>query len=289
MATPRFPPLPKRPVPPYIRPNERGNKAMTIALGFKCIDGIVLCSDSQITGHALKFSATKIGVLNRLTENSQWALGVTYAGDPDVMDSFYDRISERLIQDKQAEAQDAASIKEVIEESLHSVHEKSADKDNEYIDVICALSVRRPQPKTLMLVGRRTTLHEADGIAFAGAGDSSLARFLVERIHPERFDVYVDEAMLWGAYLVEQIKEFVSGCGKKTQMVVIKNGAWTDIFDSSEARLKSEKSISLAKNFQECAQELFASLLNPENTTETLHQKIDAAKKEINDFYGISN
>jgi hypothetical protein len=43
---------------PYIRPVRRENKAMTIAVGFRCSDGIVLCADSQITARdGLKYNA----------------------------------------------------------------------------------------------------------------------------------------------------------------------------------------------------------------------------------------
>src|SRR5271170_6684014 len=54
-------PLPNPSLKPYIRPNDRRNKVMTIAAGFKCSDGIVLCADSQMTASdGTKYNAPKI-------------------------------------------------------------------------------------------------------------------------------------------------------------------------------------------------------------------------------------
>ncbi len=37
--------LPFKPIKPYIRPDNRENKAMTVVVGLMCLDGVVLCAD----------------------------------------------------------------------------------------------------------------------------------------------------------------------------------------------------------------------------------------------------
>jgi len=55
---------------------------MTIALGFKSHDGIVLCTDSQITKEGgLKFEGQKI----RFILSDRWAVALAFAGSADLM------------------------------------------------------------------------------------------------------------------------------------------------------------------------------------------------------------
>jgi hypothetical protein len=52
------------------------NQAMTIAAGFLHADGILLCSDSQMEGAAIKFQAPKIGMFEFLGGK----IGFAFAG-----------------------------------------------------------------------------------------------------------------------------------------------------------------------------------------------------------------
>ena len=48
------------------RPTVRYDRRMTIAAGFIHADGILLCSDTQMEGGAIKFQAPKIGMFECL-------------------------------------------------------------------------------------------------------------------------------------------------------------------------------------------------------------------------------
>jgi hypothetical protein len=53
--------FPYRDQKPYIPPQRKGVKAMTIAAGFRCKDGVVLCADTEVTIPGwLKFRGSKI-------------------------------------------------------------------------------------------------------------------------------------------------------------------------------------------------------------------------------------
>src|ERR1700719_3848454 len=78
---------------PYLSttPNRRrlpGTKSVTIGVGIKCTDGIVLCADSQFTfQNSHKFYDTKIYNLH-LDKRPGWVC-FTFAGDPGLMDMFH--------------------------------------------------------------------------------------------------------------------------------------------------------------------------------------------------------
>lgn len=95
MATVKHLPLPNKHVTPYIRPELPKAKPMTIALGIQTPDGIVLCSDSQLTiPQYMKYSDSKI----RIIENGEeWSIALTYSGDPERMNRIYELMRRSLL------------------------------------------------------------------------------------------------------------------------------------------------------------------------------------------------
>lgn len=60
---------------------------MTIAVGFPCVGGIVLCADSQMTCResSTKYEDAKIHTAMFMGGGNDWTLGVAYAGDEGVV------------------------------------------------------------------------------------------------------------------------------------------------------------------------------------------------------------
>jgi hypothetical protein len=72
---------------------------VTIGIGFKCIDGIVICADTQITvPESHTYYAPKIW--DDRDPDNRWSLVFTYAGSPDLMDSFKDKLVQFLRENK---------------------------------------------------------------------------------------------------------------------------------------------------------------------------------------------
>src|SRR5208282_3434119 len=121
-----IPKLPNRSPKPYILPNKRETKAMTIALGFPCIDGIVLCSDSQVTTPgAMKYHESKIHTVAWMGEGVEWTVGLTYSGNPDVMKSLFEKMSDALT--AQGIKLTESFVAETLQQCLIEVHANSAD------------------------------------------------------------------------------------------------------------------------------------------------------------------
>ena len=78
------------------RPERRVNKecrAVTIAVGILCSDGIALCADRQITDAAgLKYERNKI--LHKEIMPDHASLALTYSGNPDSAETLFDRLWE---------------------------------------------------------------------------------------------------------------------------------------------------------------------------------------------------
>ncbi len=69
----------------------RKRAAMTIALGFNCPDGIVLCTDSMESDGVSKNKVNKIWCYET---QDQWGLSVASAGESDFIESFTDNLNE---------------------------------------------------------------------------------------------------------------------------------------------------------------------------------------------------
>src|SRR5437667_10396709 len=73
------------------RPPIRKRAAVTIALGFNCPDGIVLCTDSMDSDGVSKNKVNKIWCYET---QDQWGLSVASAGEADLMESFTNNLGE---------------------------------------------------------------------------------------------------------------------------------------------------------------------------------------------------
>src|SRR5271165_1553360 len=83
---------------PTRRPTERlrkkAAKAVTIGIGFLCSDGIVLCADNQITWPGShKHHKSKI---YHHDSSAEWKAVFTFAGNPDLMESFNGKFRDTM-------------------------------------------------------------------------------------------------------------------------------------------------------------------------------------------------
>lgn len=230
--------LPKKvpfpPKKPYIRrtqewPKERARN-VTIAIGIHTPDGIVLCSDSQLTvAGYMKYYGQKI---ETIWDGEKWSVALTYSGDPERMRRIYEHMRERL---RDAGKQvDEPYVKHCFEEALADARSSIIDYSNEMIDALCGFA--RTQTREEERAWSSKGLHLFSGksgvvtevsteFSILGTGDSSLTRYL-ERLLSSFGQCYIEygTALVLGAYIVEQAKKYIDGVGGDLQACLLRSG-----------------------------------------------------------------
>jgi hypothetical protein len=86
---------------------------------------------------------------------------------------------------------------------------------------------------------------------------------------------------------VEQAKEFVDGCGGETQaMAVTDIGLW-EILNLDKVFDSNKQAAAITKSLHNCTIDLYRALLDPDFEIKKLQEKLEAAKKQINNFYSF--
>jgi hypothetical protein len=225
MPTQYFSMLPKKPERPYIRPVVDD---MTIAIGIRAADGIVLCSDSQLTVPLqMKYYDSKIRTINF---TDQWSCALTYSGDPERMQRIYELMDESL---RRVSEVNEDRVRSCFESALTDVRE-SIRSEYENIDALCAFArkmtlaeERAWSDKGLHLFAGKNgaVTKPTNEFSVLGVGNAPLTRYL-ETLLSSFGQAYIEYtmAMVIGAYIVEQAKKYIDGCGGDLQMCVLRSG-----------------------------------------------------------------
>lgn len=259
---------------------------MTIAIGFPCEDGIVLCADTQMTCRVsgMKYSDAKMGTMTFMGRGNTWTVGIAYAGDEGVFKNFFGAVREALENEAKPErlaAIDKKFIINTIRGALEEAHAQSPDINSEFIDVICGVAVNG---KTSMYMGKRTVFYEEHEPAYIGVGNRSLSRFLAAALPLAKTPLSARQALVAGVYIVNQAKEFVDGCGNETQAVLVKNDGFPDIW--AKGNLSIEKYlVPIAEHMQRSVKELFEVLISSAKEKDGLEREIKNAREKISAFY----
>jgi 20S proteasome alpha/beta subunit len=189
---------------------------VTIALGFKCLDGIVLGADQQITKEGgLKYTEGKLRWFTPDGEPYGWAVGLAYAGNPDQMKLFVENAAREI---KTLKPQPTvAAIRKAVEDVLRSMAE---DNDEMNLELLLGISIQN-EPDTL-LVTKNKLVREAKEPQCLGVGDSSLLRYLAEMMCS--LDMSTQYALQIAIYMIQHAKKFVDNCGGGTDLYVVTNG-----------------------------------------------------------------
>jgi hypothetical protein len=202
---------------------------VTIGIGFLCEDGVVLCSDTQITYPANhKYYETK---LYRHSSRG-WYAAFTYSGNPNLMKSFNGKFdgAMKLVPPPYS----CAKIQDAIETVLNLMDVVDSDLDG--LQMLCGICVA---PEFSFLKTDRKIVCLASGMEYVGVGDSSLLRYLAPLLVQTR-DYTTSQAAMLGNFLVMQAKRYVDGCGGDINGIVLKNDGkalWYSHTDQIEQRL----------------------------------------------------
>jgi hypothetical protein len=174
---------------------------VTIAIGFCCNDGLVMCADRQIT------SATGFKSHERKISRASWyeqSILFSYAGDPDAARVLFAKIRETFKSefDKSKARSTGYRAKAALEKIYTSRHAK-------HLETLIGIRFRNGSSFHLF----RTSSHKVvDGnMEYIGCGDSSALRYVCDLLLAE--EQKVNEAAILGSYVVSVANRYVDGCG----------------------------------------------------------------------------
>ena len=191
---------------------------MTIGIGFKCSDGIVLAAHTQLTaGDSHKIYECKMQPHYTDEANVTFA----FAGDRVLWKSFNDKFDDAL--GLVPRPLTVHKIKNVIEGLLR--HFEVLDTNPTELCLLCAIAI--PDDGYALCKTEGHALHEVHQYDYVGSGDSLLLRFLGPLLTApppvapvDQAGYIVRQAVMIAAYLVLKAITFVPGCGGETTVWV---------------------------------------------------------------------
>jgi hypothetical protein len=225
MPVTAMPRLPNKPRKPYILPANRGAKAMTIGVGFECVDGIILGADRQMTLAGWhKYPETKL-----FYDVEDDRILVLIGGDDlSLAKELWWKLIEYPITDYDS-----------CEQALTDILDGMGRMSNELpLQLICGLATKT---STHLLGFRGKGIYPImDELGVICAGDSSLIRYLSKNI--ELFWQTSSDGVATATYLLKRAEDYIDGCKGPMDVVVLRVGpsiilVAPDILEAIDKRL----------------------------------------------------
>lgn len=219
---------------------------MSIAVGFRSGDWIVLCADRQMTdaGAGLKFEGSKIGWYE--STNGQrgkphipglpmpYRIALAYCGAPESAEAILESIPEVLYEPmEEATECDLVHEPNYFREALLPVFKS---KEAKGLQTLIALETDY-RCFLFRTKGEQVVIGERE---YIGGGDSSVLRYfaaIAER-HPS---LSCEEATRLGIYLVDLASRYVDGCGLGIDVAILECGKPAKLFSKAETEKYSER------------------------------------------------
>jgi 20S proteasome alpha/beta subunit len=204
----------------YFMLEARSIKAMTVAVGLWCDDGLVFCTDSQITvTGGLKYPAKKI--FNYSYRN--WAVSMAYSGSPEMMglidEKFYGEMLNPKYDDDECWED---NVRSVIEKVLHQVIKKHK---RHHIELLCG-TMMGADIQGLWRT-QNTLVVDAEIGECIGVGDSSVLRFISDVLVQPRMTI--TEGIVIACYMVSKAITYIDGCDGPLQATVLADGKYYEL------------------------------------------------------------
>jgi 20S proteasome alpha/beta subunit len=187
---------------------------MTVAIGFQCYDGVLLCADTEIShGQTGKSQESKLHVLSKGSKGHGCAC--VYAGDVDFMKQVLPSL-EGTIRD-----QEHKQLVNRLNREWLSIHKKSATRwkrgeEFPFIQMLFAIGTG-DGPKLYSANLDILRLEKRYEIIGVGA---DVARSFIEPFYPDTAPLLsMQEAAFLATGALALAKNVVQGCGKKSQFL----------------------------------------------------------------------
>lgn len=193
---------------------------MTIIAGFKCYEGIVICSDTQETiSNLSKRNIPKLRFEPSGGSHSGDGLAAAFCGAGD-NGSFIDK----LIETAWIDAQCATSIDEACEEVEKSIANTYRKFGRIYqpgycpgADLIYGIKMHN---SSRLFNAHDAVVTEKHGYETAGIG-YYMADFIAGRMYADHLNLY--QCVILAAYILFQAKEHVDGCGGESHIAILRD------------------------------------------------------------------
>jgi 20S proteasome alpha/beta subunit len=204
------PRLPKPSLKPYIRPIRQENKAMTVVVGLRCKDGIVICADQQVTSPGShKYNECKINIETVHREPVVFA----YSGLPSLAREAREKMLNKIGDEEPTDD----LVREAADAVLTDVGRTWTDVD---LRMLIGINRTLEDPTLYKFDGRG--LHVADNYSLLGFGESALIRYFIETMYSP--DLGLDDATNLALYLVQKAEDYIDGCGGPIDVAILKAG-----------------------------------------------------------------
>jgi 20S proteasome alpha/beta subunit len=168
-------------VPRTILKRPRWNREMTIAAGFVCSDGVVMCADSQESLGDYKFPVEKL--VTRGADSGRIQMALAGAGHG----PFVDMAVTRIIREIRINAPlDYYSIEDLISDMLLSLYEKDfklcplSDPEEGIIELLIGIKLYE-QKRPVLYKTFATTISEVSDYAVIGSGRA--VQYQIHKLH----------------------------------------------------------------------------------------------------------
>ncbi len=248
---------------------------MTIAAGFCCDDGVLLCSDSQETLGDFKRNQAKITVKPEYREPASCRAVFAGAGDS----TFIDIVVQKLWDAIRSETGNIDDFIRALEDRAIAIHQRYwpvyTEKDRPTAHLLIALCCKDWPLKLLRVEG--PLVLEITGYDCVGYG-VPLAKYLCDRMW--EIPMSLKPTLFVALYMLEQVKQHAEYCGGHSAFTLIqKDGkvrTATRIYPSVNAEL-----VSYFEEFDEAVALLLAAGPNLEITSEKYDERLSAFSERM--------
>jgi hypothetical protein len=205
--------------PPSRRPKYQrlGRKPMTIAAGFRCTNGIVLCSDTEYKhGQSHKSYATKIAHFVKSEQGFSFAMAGAGASTfmTRVFEDFADKLESTIPESvpKATEALEAVLTKLYKKHIFTIPNWRDADADAQFL-----IAIRTPDGKQDFLETANTMIAKASEHECIGTGADVGEAIIDLAAYPS---LTVAEATILAIHTLERVKTTAAFCGGATAVII---------------------------------------------------------------------
>ena len=193
-------------IKPFPRLRQREPR-MTIALGLRCIDGIVLCADSLEEDGVTKRHVDKLWIYE---VQNDWGIAIASAGESDLADSFTDGLKDILGNSDFDEVKLLSKLKT----ALRSV--RISYPDSEFGFLAAVFGIPTLYSKLFRVLDQSSHLGPVRQYQTLGTG-GALGTFLASQLYS--VSMCVEEGARLGAFILARVKERTPNCGGPTSIV----------------------------------------------------------------------
>ncbi len=271
-------PLPKEPRSKPKRLPKR--KVVTIAAGFQCAEGVIICADSQetitdVAGNGVKRNAPKLIIRPAWAseKNTEPCAVFAGSGDGDLVDHLTDEIWAGMLRGGKTLEGMLASAQAKLHKTYKALTGSYHAGYLPEVKFLVAVWVPPRDVELIKIVGPVITRYAAlDAI---GCG-TLLSTYIVSRLawHKSSFQ----EAIPASLYMIEEVKNYVSGCGGDTHLCTLRYDGTLNFLRKEEI----EESVSTIREIEQVARRIVAfSISRNDVPPEEFARYLDEAVEEI--------